>query len=57
MTVAVLGRPVARWQILEHAAPDGEVLEFPVFDGRGTWTIDDVADAIAEIDALPEVAS
>lgn len=55
MTVAVFGRPVARWQIIEHAAPDGEVLEFPVFEGRCEWTVDQVADAIAEIDRLPEV--
>lgn len=66
MTVAVFGEPVARWEIIEHVAPDGEVLEFRVFETPGrlgldedgrvrtAWTIDEVADQLAALDRLPE---
>ena len=56
MKVEALGRQVARFEILEHVAPDGEILEFhiPPAETSADWTVDQVADLVAAIDRIPE---
>jgi len=56
MRVETYGREVARFEILEHVAPDGEILEFhvPPQETGLDWTADQVAELVAAIDALPQ---
>lgn len=56
LRVEVRGREVARFEIIEHAAPDGEILEFhiPPPETPSDWTVDEVADLVAAFDALPQ---
>jgi hypothetical protein len=53
MKIEALGREVARFEIIERQAPDGELLEFyvPPPETRHDWTIEQVAGLIAEIEA------
>jgi hypothetical protein len=56
MKVEASGRQVARFEVLEHVAPDGEILEFhvPPAETKFDWTVDQVADLVAAIDRLPQ---
>lgn len=51
-----LGRQVARFDVLEHIAADEELLEFhiPPPETPADWTVDQVAELLAGIDALSQ---
>src|SRR4051794_34783540 len=57
MKVEASGRQVARFEIVEHVAPDGEILEFhvPPAETESDWSVDQVADLAAAIDRLPQL--
>lgn len=57
MKVEASGLEVARFEIVEHVAPDGEILEFhvPPAETTADWTVDQVADLVSAIDRLPQL--